>query len=373
MAQPKRVRANASEGREADRPVNARAAARRLQSSSGSASLPWAVSAPTPYRTSVGAQLVGDSRALLASLPDESVDLVMTSPPFALLREKPYGNENQLAYVEWLAEFGEVAKRVLKPTGSFVLDLGGAYQRGVPVRALYPYRTLLAFCDHLGYFLAEEFFWHNPSKLPSPIEWVNKRKIRAKDAVNNVWWFAKSTEPKADIRRVLNPYGPRMLALLGDPDGYYRAKERPSGHGISKAFARNNGGSLPSNLLSIPNTESNSHYLRACKAVGQKAHPARFPTGLPQFFIRMLTEPGDLVLDIFAGSNTTGYVAESEGRRWLAMELDANYAHLAALRFLHNATPAQMKDAYERVCSGEELIISDGLVVDELDSEAAQG
>jgi DNA modification methylase len=373
VTQPKRVRANAPSQREAERPVKGRAARGRLQPATAPASAPWAVSAPTPYRTPNGAQLVGDSRVLLASLADESVDLVMTSPPFALLREKPYGNETQLAYVQWLAEFGEAAKRVLKPTGSFVLDLGGAYQRGVPVRALYPYRTLLSFCDDLGYFLAEEFFWHNPSKLPSPIEWVNKRKIRAKDAVNNVWWFSKSTEPKADVRRVLKPYGPRMLALLGDPDGYYRAKERPSGHGISKAFARNNGGSLPSNLLSIPNTESNSHYLRACKAVGQKAHPARFPAGLPQFFIRMLTEPGDLVLDIFAGSNTTGYAAEAEGRRWLAMELDADYARLAALRFLHKATPTQLTDAYERVCGGEELLISDGLVVDELEAEAAQG
>ena len=136
------------------------------------------------YTTRRGLQLCGDSVELLASLPDQSVDLVLTSPPFALLRKKTYGNEEQDQYVEWLGRFGGAAYRVLKESGSFVLDLGGAYQRGRPVRSLYNYRVLLDFCDRLGYELAEEFFWFNPAKLPSPIEWVNKRKIRAKDAMN---------------------------------------------------------------------------------------------------------------------------------------------------------------------------------------------
>ena len=109
---------------------------------------------------------------------------------------KTYGNEEQAHYVEWLGRFGAAAYRVLKHNGSFVLDLGGAYQRGKPVRSLYNYRVLLDFCDRLGYELAEEFFWFNPAKLPSPIEWVNKRKIRAKDAVNTVWWFSRGSEPR---------------------------------------------------------------------------------------------------------------------------------------------------------------------------------
>jgi site-specific DNA-methyltransferase (cytosine-N4-specific) len=120
------------------------------------------------------------------------VDLIVTSPPFALLRKKTYGNEEQEDYVDWLLEFGKQAKRTLKETGSFVVDLGGAYQRGAPVRSLYNFKVLIEFCEKLGYFLAEEFFWHNPAKLPSPIEWVNKRKIRVKDSVNTVWWFSKT-------------------------------------------------------------------------------------------------------------------------------------------------------------------------------------
>ena len=286
------------------------------------------------YRTPRGLQLCGDSLQFLARLPDRSVDLIMTSPPFALLRKKAYGNKEQDQYVEWLGRFGEASYRVLKDTGSFVLDLGGAYQRGKPIRSLYNYRVLLDYCDRLGYCLAEEFFWFNPAKLPSPIEWVNKRKIRAKDAVNTVWWFSRTSEPKADVRRVLTPYSQRMKALLKDPDKFYRPKGRPSGHNIARTFGRENSGSIPSNLLQIPNTESNSTYLRLCKMLGRDSHPARFPSALPRFFIAFLTDPGDLVMDIFSGSNTTGHAADLLGRRWLSIDLDREYAALSALRFM---------------------------------------
>ncbi len=286
------------------------------------------------YTTDLGTQLTGDSRELLALLPDNSIDLIMTSPPFALLRQKAYGNENQSDYVAWLSSFGRAAYRVLKPTGSFVLDLGGAYERGKPVRSLYNFRVLIDFCDNLGYSLAEEFFWFNPAKLPSPIEWVNKRKIRAKDAVNTVWWFAKTDYPKADVTKVLAPYSERMKTLLKNPSAFYTPKERPSGHDIANAFGKDNGGAIPSNLLQIPNTESNSHYLRHCKMLDRESHPARFPADLPKFFIEFLTNPDDVVLDIFSGSNTTGYVAEQHQRRWLSVELDRSYAALSAVRFM---------------------------------------
>jgi site-specific DNA-methyltransferase (cytosine-N4-specific) len=301
------------------------------------------------YRTELGTQLCADSREVLKSLPDSCVDLIVTSPPFALLRQKAYGNEDQAAYVAWLAEFGSAAHRILKPTGSFVLDLGGAYQRGKPVRSLYNFRVLLDFCDRLGYYLAEEFFWYNPAKLPSPIEWVNKRKLRAKDAVNTVWWFSKTEQPKADVTRVLVPYSERMKTLLKNPSKFYRPKERPSGHEIAATFGRANGGAIPSNLLQIPNTDSNSHYLRACKLLGQDSHPARFPAELPEFFIRFLTEPADLVVDVFSGSNTTGCVAEVLGRRWISIELDREYAALSAVRFMEGQTEAAIRSMFREL------------------------
>lgn len=129
------------------------------------------------YATRLGKMLSIDSLMMLDRMPDESIDLVVTSPPFALQREKEYGNKKQSEYVGWIKQFGHMIFRKLKSTGSLVLDLGGAYEKGVPVRSLYNYRVLIALCDEIGFSLAEEFFWHNPAKLPSPIEWVNKRKF----------------------------------------------------------------------------------------------------------------------------------------------------------------------------------------------------
>src|SRR5690606_18522943 len=202
---------------------------------------------------------------LLARLADNSVDLAITSPPFALQRKKDYGNPDQAEYVDWLAAFAQQLLPKLKPTGSFVLDLGGAYIKGAPVRSLYPFRTLLKLCDDVGYCLAEDFYWFNPSKLPSPIEWVNKRKMRAKDSVNTVWWLSKTPWPQADVTTVLAEYSQRMKRLLQDPESFYQPKKRPSGHDIGSAFGQDNGGAIPSNLLSIPNSESNSTYLATCK------------------------------------------------------------------------------------------------------------
>ncbi len=290
-------------------------------------------SVPAMYTTDMGEALVGDSHELLRCVESESIDLVLTSPPFALQRQKSYGNEEQGAYVDWLLGFCGEVLRMLKPSGSFVLDLGGAYQKGRPVRSLYNFRVLIRLCDELGFRLAEEFFWHNPARLPSPIEWVNKRKIRVKDSVNTVWWLSKGDEPKADVRRVLVPYSARMLKLLEDPERFYTPKKRPSGHDIGARFSGSNGGAIPSNLLEISNTESNSPYLRLCKLAKVAGHPARFPERLPSFFIKFLTDPGDTVLDFFAGSNTTGAVAEALGRRWMAFDLSTEYLAASVFRF----------------------------------------
>jgi len=304
------------------------------------------------YHTPLGKAVVARSEDYLASLSDAAIDLVITSPPFALLREKAYGNPDQAAYVDWLVSFGPAIRRVLKETGSFVLDLGGAYQRGLPVRSLCNFRVLLRLCDETGFFLAEEFFWHNPAKLPSPIEWVNKRKIRAKDSVNTVWWFSKTPFPKADVRQVLTPYSDRMRRLLKDPSKFFTPDKRPSGHDVGLGFSADNGGAIPSNLLSYPNTESNSLYLRLCKRFGVAAHPARFPEALPEFFIKFLTTPGDLVLDIFAGSNTTGRTAERLGRRWLAVDCDRTYVAASALRFMDGWPDDAVRRYLTRVQAG---------------------
>lgn len=306
------------------------------------------------YKTHYGAAYEGDALDLLDRVPSNSVNLVITSPPFALQRKKDYGNKDQAEYIEWLFAFCQKIYRVLTPDGSFVLDLGGAYQKQRPVRSLYNYRILIKLCDELDFRLAEEFFWYNPAKLPSPIEWVNKRKIRAKDAVNTIWWLSKNDYPKANVSRVLVPYSDRMKKLQENPEKYYKAKQRPSGHDIGNKFATDNGGAIPSNLLQIPNTESNSRYIRLCKAVEATIHPARFPEKLPAFFIELLTEPNDMILDIFAGSNTTGRAAESAKRQWMAFELDRSYLAASAFRFLEETSIGKVEDIYKTLLAGDE-------------------
>jgi DNA modification methylase len=316
------------------------------------------MSLPLPlYTTEYGAAYVGDSLELLDCLEPESIDLVITSPPFALQRQKTYGNVDQENYVEWLLAFCQKVYKILAPEGSFVLDLGGAYQSKRPVRSLHNYRLLIRLCDDLDFRLAEEFFWYNPAKLPSPIEWVNKRKIRAKDAVNTIWWLSKTDYPKANISNVLVPYSDRMKKLQENPAKYYKPKNRPSGHDISKAFAANNGGAIPSNLLEIPNTESNSSYIQWCKAVSTPPHPARFPQKLPTFFINFLTDPGDKVLDIFAGSNTTGAAAEATQRRWLAFEENSSYLAASGFRFIEKEPNlAEVLQMFEKLTMRQETI-----------------
>ena len=285
------------------------------------------------YRTDLGSAYCADSMNWLAELEDDSVSLAVTSPPFALLREKKYGNLRGDEYVAWLLGFARELLPKLTLDGSFVIDIGGSYERGLPTRTLAQWKFLIAAVEEVGYHLAQECYWNNPAKLPTPIEWVNKRKIRLKDPVDTVWWLSRSPWPKVDTTRVLQPYSNSMLDLLRgrSAKGIYK---RPSGHTVTEKTFHDNGGALPSHLISISNTDSNGAYLRACKAAGISPHPARFPSGLPEFFIKLLTDPDDLVIDFFAGSNTTGAVAQGLGRRWMSCDLDPSYVAASAFRLM---------------------------------------
>ncbi len=130
--------------------------------------------------------------------------------------------------------------------------------------------------------------------------------------------------PKANNRNVLTEYSSSMRKLLAR--GKYNAGERPSEHHIGEtSFLKDNGGAIPSNVITLANTGASSDYLDYCRANSLKPHPARMPIGLAEFFIKFLTEPGDLVLDPFAGSNTTGAAAEGLKRYWIAIESSEDY------------------------------------------------
>jgi site-specific DNA-methyltransferase (cytosine-N4-specific) len=280
------------------------------------------------YYTDLGAAYLGDSSELLKSVPSDSIDLVVTSPPYALVFKKEYGNVDADDYTKWFLSFSDEIFRILKPTGSFVLNIGGCWNKGSPTRSLYQFELLLALTKKFN--LAQEFFWYNPAKLPSPAEWVTVRRIRVKDSVEYIWWLSKTTNPKADNRKVLQPYSADMERLI---EKGYRAKKRPSGHNITAKFNTNHGGSIPPNVLQMGNNDANGEYLTKCAEAGMKPHPARFPSDLPEFFIKFLTEPSDIVLDPFCGSNVTGKAAETFRRKWVSFELKENYLQGSRFRF----------------------------------------
>lgn len=304
------------------------------------------VPAPVIFqRTKHGRIYHGDSLGLLHTvLQPQSVNLIVTSPPFGLVRKKSYGNEDADRYLAWFRPFAEGFRRVLRDDGSLVIDIGGAWKAGTPTRSLYHFELLLMLCKEYGFHLCLEHFWWNPAKLPAPAEWVNIRRVRVKDAVNCVWWLSPTPFPKASNRRVLAPYSDSMHDLLANG---YKAQLRPSGHDISSKFRKHNGGSIAPNLLAIANTESNGKYHEYCRAHGLAPHPARFPSALPEYFVRFLTDPEDLVVDPFGGSCVTGEVCEALRRKWICCDLDAGYLEGAKVRFLNGTAQRTPSVSYK--------------------------
>ena len=293
---------------------------------------------PTEYlSTAMGQAILGKAEDVLLSsefslvLADQ-VDLIFTSPPFPLNRKKRYGNKQGEEYIEWLTSFAPLFKKVLKDNGSIVLELGNAWEPGRPVMSTLALKALLSFLETGEFVLCQQFVWYNPARLPSPAQWVNVERIRVKDAYTHLWWMALTDRPYADNREVLTEYSDSMKKLLERKA--YNTGRRPSEHKIGeRSFLTNNSGAIPSNLITLANTQSSSDYLNYCRTWNLRPHPARMPIGLAEFFIKFLTKTDGLVLDPFAGSNTTGAAAETLSRQWFSIEPNESYLEGSLGRF----------------------------------------
>lgn len=292
------------------------------------------------YKTNFGAFFQGKAEDFLSSpltTPYKGkINLIFTSPPFPLIRKKQYGNFDGQKYIDWIAGFAPLFRELLETDGSIVMEVGNAWEKGRPVMSTWALRALLTFLEEGNFSLCQQFIWHNPARLPSPAQWVNVERIRVKDSFTHVWWMSSTDHPKADNRKVLTEYSSSMKNLLKSKK--YNAGKRPSEHDIGQtSFLKNNNGAIPSsvivtpqddevsNVITLSNTRARTSYLDFCRDNNLKPHPARMPINLPKFFIEFLTEPGDLVFDPFAGSNTTGAAAEEMNRKWLATELEEKY------------------------------------------------
>ena len=289
------------------------------------------------YKTSRGIMFQGKIEAFLqsprASVFDGKVQLIFTSPPFPLNRRKAYGNKQGEEFSQWLADLAPDLKKLLTPTGSIVIEMGNAWEPGRPVMSVLALESLLQFRKKGDLQLAQQFICYNPARLPSPAQWVNVDRIRLKDAYTHVWWMAATDRPYADNRKVLTPYSKSMLHLL--ETGKYNSGKRPSEHHIGKtSFLTKNEGAIPANVLTITNTGTGDVYQKYCREHGIKPHPARMPIALPEFFIKLLTKEGDLVMDPFAGSNTTGAIAQQLKRKWIAVEAEKGYVESSRSRFM---------------------------------------
>lgn len=283
------------------------------------------------FVTPDGCALWGMAEDLASVVDPASVQLLFTSPPYALNTKKAYGNEQGHAYVDWLSRVIEALMPIIAANGSLVLNLGDTWNPGSPTVSLYQERAIIALQDRLGLHLCQRLLWNNPSAMPVPSNYVGVERIRLKNAVETLWWLSPSERPFADNRAILEPYSERMQARLAA--GGDTPRKSPSGHDKRPgAFSADNGGAIAPNVFRIPNTGDHA-YAQACRKAGLPVHPARMPQELARKMIGFLTREGDIVADPFGGSGTTARAAEDLGRRWITTDQFREYVEGAKLRF----------------------------------------
>lgn len=288
------------------------------------------------YKTDIGTFYHGKAEEVLTSKGfkkfNNKINLIFTSPPFPLNRKKKYGNLKGEEYINWFAEFALLLKHYLSDDGSIVIEMGNSWEPGKPIMSTLALKTLLAFLEKGDFYLCQQFIWYNIAKLPTPAPWVNIKRIRVKDSFTHIWWMSKTPYPKADNRMILEEYSNSMKKLLKTKK--YNSGKRPSEHVIGESsFLLDNKGAIPSNVIISSNTHSNTKYQNYCRNNQLKPHPARMPIEIPNFFIKFLTKSGDLVLDPFGGSNTTGESAQKLKRKWISIEPEINYIEGSKGRF----------------------------------------
>ena len=249
----------------------------------------------------------GDSAEVLKTLPDNTVDLVVTSPPYADQRKSTYGGVTTDQYVEWFLPISAQLLRVLKPTGTFILNIKEKVVNGE--RSTYVMELILAMRKQ-GWLWTEEFIWHKKNSYPG--KWPN----RFRDAWERLLQFNKSKKFAMYQEEVMVPMGDwarTRLKNLSETDKRRDNSKVGSGFGknISNWIDRDK--AYPTNVL---------HLATECY---NKKHSAAFPEELPQWFIKLFTQEGDTVLDPFAGSGTTLFVAERMGRNAIGIELMDEY------------------------------------------------
>jgi len=276
--------------------------------------------------------LQGDCLDVLKTMEGDSVDLVVTSPPYADQRSSTYGGISADKYVEWFLPIADELHRVLKPTGSFILNIKERVVEGE--RHTYVIELILEMRKR-GWLWTEEYIWHKKNCYPG--KWSN----RFRDAWERCLHFTKQKSfamYQEEVRVPMGDWANSRLKNLSETDKRRDDSRVQSGFGknISNWIGRDL--AFPTNVL---------HFATEC---GNKNHSAAFPEELPSWFIRLFTRPGDLVLDPFLGSGTTAVVCVALNRNYLGIELNPEYIEIAEKRILEESKRFQgslFKSDYE--------------------------
>lgn len=289
------------------------------------------------FSTDLGLAVWGDCRDVIQHI-DEPITLCVTSPPYPIAKGRAYGQIDAREYVDWLCDVLAGTVQRLALGGNICLILGNdVFERGRPSREPYVERLTLALIDRFGLSLMDKLIWHNPSKAPGPVAWASKKRVQLNTAYETVLWLTNDPECViADNRRVLSEHSARHQALL-DAGGEFRNTTSQDGAHRLRAgasFASPTAGQIPRNVMRYGHACSDQRaYRQHAAELGLPIHGAVAPTSLYRFLIEFLSEPGDLTVDIMAGSLSLGIPAEQTGRRWLAIEKYGEYIAGGAQRF----------------------------------------
>lgn len=292
------------------------------------------------FRTDLGVAIFGSSGDIFKSM-DVPVTLILTSPPYPLARGRRYGNPDEKEIVNFITETLAPVIENLTEEGSLVLNVGqDCFMPGSPARSTYIERLVLALCDNFNLNLMERAVWNNPSKAPGPLQWASRTRQQLNSGYEPILWFSKNPHKvKSDNRRVLEPHSEKHLKLIADggekrvatySDGAYRLRVGSFGNATA--------GKIPRNVITRGHRCAYGlQYQKAATALGLPIHGAGQPLSIADFFIRFLSEEGDLVLDPWGGRMMTGLAAEMLNRTWMCGEIALQYVRGGAELFREKA------------------------------------
>lgn len=288
------------------------------------------------FSTKLGVAIWGSCSRVFPHM-ESQINLVLTSPPYPLNVPRDYGNPKESEWVDFICHSIEPLVARLSPGGTIAINVSNdIFLSGMPARSLYLERMVIALNDRFKLYMLDRCVWENPSKPPGPIQYASKQRMMLNAGWEPVYLFTNDpVKSIANNQRVLQPHSQQHLDLMAKGgeqrsavygDGAYRLKPG--------SFGKKTTGKIPRNILKFShNCKDQRQHRKDAIAMGLQPHGAVFPLAMAKFLIEYLTEPGQLVVDLFGGKLTVAKAAEELGRRWVVTEWILDYMRASIPRF----------------------------------------